>query len=246
MVELDEQIAAVWESIVANEGEWLAKRILHFDLSLETAIKELRTKRKTRREIAFQTILKNRTFHGGILAEGSGFLKNGENGRGILSRWYPQTIARRITNLSMVNHRMDFIHGEAFDTLRATAEDDESVFSLIRLTQQAAKAGSRLYTHFELDHEKLFALCETLRGDFLMTYDNAPELMKLARKHSFQVKPVAMKNTHHAKMTELLIGRNLDWLEETARIQERPRILKSAARKPKLAVRELKVSPIFS
>jgi len=25
------------------------------------------------------------------------------------------------------------------------------------------------------------------------------------------MKEIAMKNTHHAKMTELLIGRNLDW-----------------------------------
>ena len=28
----------------------------------------------------------------------------------------------------------------------------------------------------------------------------------------FEVKEVAMKNTHHAKMTELLIGPNLRWL----------------------------------
>ena len=53
-----------------------------------------------------------------------------------------------------------------------------------------------------------------------MTYDNATEVMQLASKHGFQVKPVAMKNTHHAKMTELLIGRNLDWLGETSRIHK--------------------------
>lgn len=35
---------------------------------------------------AFCTILKNRIFHGGILAKGSGMIKNGENGKGIASR----------------------------------------------------------------------------------------------------------------------------------------------------------------
>ena len=64
----------------------------------------------------------------------------------------------------------------------------------------------------ELDYERLFKICETLRGDFLMTYDNAEEVKAMARRHGFEMKPVAMKNTHHAEMTELLIGRNLDWL----------------------------------
>lgn len=45
-----------------------------------------------------------------------------------------------------------------------------------------------------------------------MTYDNTPEIAALAAEFGFQAKPVAMKNTHHAKMTELLIGRDLDWL----------------------------------
>ncbi len=47
-----------------------------------------------------------------------------------------------------------------------------------------------------------------------MTYDNAPEVCGLARRHGFQTKPVAMKNTHHAEMNELLIGRDLSWVED--------------------------------
>jgi DNA adenine methylase len=50
------------------------------------------------------------------------------------------------------------------------------------------------------------------KGDFLMSYDNTDEVVKLATKFGFQSRPIAMKNTHHAKMTELLIGKNLDWL----------------------------------
>ncbi len=50
------------------------------------------------------------------------------------------------------------------------------------------------------------------KGDVLMSYDNTGEVVKLAEKFEFQHKAIAMKNTHHAKMTELLIGKNLDWL----------------------------------
>lgn len=69
LVELDEQVAAVWESVTQGDGEWLAQRILHFDLNLESLIHELQRKVSTTRERAFQTLLKNRTAHGGILAD---------------------------------------------------------------------------------------------------------------------------------------------------------------------------------
>lgn len=50
-------------------------------------------------------------------------------------------------------------------------------------------------------------------GDFLMTYDDADEVRALALRHRFETRVVAMSNTHHAKMNELLIGRNLSWVE---------------------------------
>ncbi len=45
-----------------------------------------------------------------------------------------------------------------------------------------------------------------------MTYDDAPEVRSLARQHGFDTEAIPMKNTHHAEMMELLIGRNLDWV----------------------------------
>lgn len=113
MVELDAQIAAVWKVILGGDAEWLAKRILTFDLTVDSARSELSKFPDSLRELAFQTILRNRT----------------------------------------------------------------------------------------------------LRGDFLMTYDHAEEVRRLADRCGFDTRPVAMKNTHHAEMTELLIGRNLRWVD---------------------------------
>jgi DNA adenine methylase len=78
-------------------------------------------------------------------------------------------------------------------------------------TAGGKKAGNRLYTFFELDHEALFRLSCDLAGDFLMTYSNDQTVQNLAKKHRLTTKAIAMKNTHHAKMTELLIGRDLSW-----------------------------------
>ncbi len=215
MVELDKQIAAVWETILGGDAKWLAKKLLTFELTPESAKAELAKPAQSRRDLAFQTILKNRTAHGGILAEGAGVLKNGENGKGILSRWYPQTLAKRITNIEFVAKRIEFVHGDAFEVMTEYRKEKDAVFFIDPpYTAGGKSAGSRLYTHSEVDHEKLFALCEKLHGDFLMTYDNAEEVCALAERHGFQTKPVAMKNTHHAEMNELLIGRNLDWVED--------------------------------
>lgn len=238
---MDKQIAAVWQTILGGDAEWLAKRLLTFELTPESAKAELARKPHSHREFAFQTILKNRTAHGGILAEGAGILKNGENGKGILSRWYPQTIGKRITNIELVANRIEFIHGDAFDVLERFQKEREAVFFIDPpYTAGGKRAGSRLYTHSEIDHERLFSLCEKLRGDFLMTYDNAEEVCELAEQHGFETKPVAMKNTHHTEMDELLIGRNLDWVEDGGIFREEPTPYKTSpiAKKPKSSKRK--------
>ena len=215
MVELDKQIAAVWKTILGGDAAWLAKRLLAFELTPESAKAELAKPAHSHRELAFQTILKNRTAHGGILAEGAGVLKNGENGKGILSRWYPQTLAKRIVNIEFIADQLEFIHGDAFEIITKHLKEKDSVFFIDPpYTAGGKRAGSRLYTHSQVDHERLFSICADLRGDFLMTYDNAEEVQSLAKRHGFETKPVAMKNTHHAEMSELLIGRNLDWVED--------------------------------
>ncbi|HEV2329266.1 MAG TPA: DNA adenine methylase [Verrucomicrobiae bacterium] len=222
---MDRQIAAVWETILGGGAAWLAKRILNFHLTPESAKEELSRPTQIKRELAFQTILKNRTAHGGILAEGAGVLKHGENGKGILSRWYPGTIAKRITNIEHVVTRLQFIHGDAFEILDKYRSKQNAVFFIDPpYTAGGKRAGSRLYTHCDIDHEKLFSLCENLRGEFLITYDNSDEVQALARKHGFKTRAVAMKNTHHAEMTELLIGRNLDWVQEGGVFRDTPKL----------------------
>ena len=79
-------------------------------------------------------------------------------------------------------------------------------------TAAGKRAGNRLYTHHALDHEMLFTVAGTISGDFLMTYDNANDLVVMAAHHGFQTRTIAMKNTHHAVMDELLIGRDLSWV----------------------------------
>lgn len=221
MVELDEEVAAVWEAIIGGNAQWLADRVMGFNLTKQAVMEEIKKTPDTQREKAFQTILKNRTFHGGILAEGSGFLKYGENGKGIRSRWYPATLARRLLDMNHVAARIDFRRGDGLEAMREFA-DRQSVAYFIDppYTAGGKKAGRRLYTHCELDHEKLFDMCKLLKGHFLATYDNAEEVRQMARSHGFQMRLVPMTNTHHATMEELVIGRDLSWMDDFPSVHE--------------------------
>lgn len=214
MVELDEDIAAVWQCIIDGDAGWLADQILNFDLTRESVIEEISKSASTTKERAFQTILKNRTSHGGILAKGSGLLKFGENGKGIKSRWYPATLAKRITNLQRVADRIDFRCEDGLKVMKKFANLGEAVFFIDPpYTAGGKKAGKRLYKYCDINHAELFAICDSIKGDFLITYDNADEVKALAEIHGFQYCLIPMTNTHNATMQELVIGKDLSWMD---------------------------------
>lgn len=213
LVERDPCVAAVWKTILGGDGEWLADRIVEFKLTARAVDTALADEAETTRDLAFQTILRNRVNRGGILAEGAGRVKHGENGKGLTSRWYPETLQKRILEIAEIRQRLAFIEGDGIEVMQNYADrEDVAYFIDPPYTAAGKRAGSRLYTYSELDHNELFAVTATVCGDFLMTYDHAEEIEAMAQSYGFDSEPIAMKNTHHAKMTELLIGPNLAWL----------------------------------
>jgi len=75
-------------------------------------------------------------------------------------------------------------------------------------TAAGKRAGRCLYACNDLEHEELFEITASVQGDFLMTYDNTEGVLELVRRHNFDTQVISMNNTHHAEMTELLIGRD--------------------------------------
>jgi len=216
LVELDEQVAAVWQAILGGDADWLADRILSFELTYDNVRATLAEDKGGMRERAFRTLVKNRTFHGGIMAPGSSLIKNGENGKGLKSRWYPETLAKRIKAIGAIRDRFTFVCGDGIEVMRVYGRRKRAAYFIDPPYTAGGtvgkRAGTRLYSYHELDHERLFATAERAAGNVLLTYDDAPSIRDLAAKHSFKVECVAMKNTHHARMTELLICRELEWL----------------------------------
>jgi len=212
MVEMDEEIAAVWEVIMSDKNKWLADKIFSFNLTHDNIIVELEKPNKLIHDIAFCTILKNRVFHGGILAKGSGMIKKGENGKGISSRWYPKTLHDRIRAIEFVKNKIDFIKGDAFEILEQNINNEEAFFFI---DPPYTIAGKRLYTYFDIDHEKLFRLTAQLKGKFMLTYDDTTEIRQLADNYNLQYRTIPMKTTHHLKKNEIIISDNFHWWTES-------------------------------
>ena len=211
MVEIDNEIAAVWKTIFYGDVEWLMHRIISFDMNIENVNNVLSIDYATDEEKAFKTILKNRTFHGGILAKGSGLIKYGENGKGINSRWYPQTLVKRLYHIKNLKNKITFIQGNGLEVIQDGLNNNNNVYFFDPpYTAGGKKAGSRLYNHHELDHELLFSISNYIEY-FLMTYDISEEIEFLARKYDYSIKKIPMKNTHNQEMKEYIISKNLQW-----------------------------------
>ena len=209
MIEMDNDVAAVWR-VILDDGEWLARRILEFNLTIESVAEITKSEPRTDKERAFATIIRNRTNHGGILAPGSGTLKRGENGKGIASRWYPSTLAKRIRDIQTYREKITFIQGNAFNFFSPDTYNNDSYYFI---DPPYTVAGKRLYSLSEVNHELLFEQTSKLNCHFLMTYDLSDYIIELAEKYNMEYRTIPMRTTHLVKKEELLISNNFDWLQ---------------------------------
>jgi len=132
-----------------------------------------------------------------------------------LARWYPETLAKIFNSLHVIRDRLT-IHCDSLSIALSGvhAKNSQAMFFVDPpYTAGGKKAGKRLYTFSGIDHSALFDLCANVTGEFVMTYDDAHEVHALAQACGFSSRLIAMKNTHHAEMSELVIGRNLSWLD---------------------------------
>src|ERR1700736_4683614 len=152
LIERDEDVAAVWHTIFNSRyGKWLADRILEFEFTPERVRAEVDNPRfrLSLRERAFKTILRNRVQRGGILAPGAGVMKEGENGRGMASRWYPETLHKRITAMLEVKSWIRFEQGDGREVIRENADRPYVTFFI---DPPSTVAGRRLYTYNQINH----------------------------------------------------------------------------------------------
>ena len=208
LTELDPDVAAVWRVVLTGNAEALAERIRNFEVTSPNVRTVLDQPSRILLHRAFATILRNRVQHGGIMAPGASLMRDGENGKGLNSRWYPDTLAKRIEQIAAIKSRIQFHQEDAFETIARYADDPESVFFV---DPPYTLAGRRLYRHWSVDHERLFSVLSEVAGDPLLTYDDTEEVRRWAQRFGYEAVNVKMKSRQHRGKSELLIGRDLSW-----------------------------------
>ena len=209
MVELDRDVAAFWHAALRH-GPQLCEMIKDFQPTRDSVDALSQRIPVDVLEHGFRTLVLNRTRCGGILAPGASLSRYGEGGKGVASRWYPETLVRRLSDIAGHARRIGFCEADGISQLEVligSLGDDCVLFVDPPYTAGGKRAGKRLYAHSELDHGRLFELLADRVCDFLMTYDRTPEIEALVRNHGFHTVQVLMKNTHHARIPELVISR---------------------------------------
>ena len=207
MIELDPHVAAFWQAAL-QEGEALAQRIEDFAPTADNVLALIQTEPATVLDHGFRTLVLNRTRRAGILAPGAALMRTGENGQGLRSRWYPATLAGRIRSLQPFCSRITFRQGDALQLLDPLLQTERQITALFvdpPYTAGGKQAGKRLYTCHELDHDRLHLWLVQQGRPFLMTYNEAPEVLDRVTRHGFYAVRVAMQNAHHDILSELVI-----------------------------------------
>lgn len=210
MIELDHDVAAFWHSAL-RDSRGLASAIKEFKPTRDVLCSWDADEPRSVREHGFRTLVLNRTRRAGILAQGASFMRVGENGKGLLSRWYPETLATRLSDIADHADKIVFCEGDGMRLLPPLLHGwgkRAAVFLDPPYTAGGKKAGARLYANSTIDHEGLFRLLAKRKSSFLMTYDEAPEIVKLVHKHRFHAVRVEMRNAHNTCMRELVITRD--------------------------------------
>ena len=208
MAEIDPEVAAVWQTILSDDFASLISMIRSFRLTRKNVKKLLNEDMGNIAETAFKCIVRNRVQRAGILAPGAGLLLNGEDGKGLHSRWYPRTLESRIEQVRALAPRIEFIEGDGMAVLKRYKSNPKVTFFIDPpYVARNGGPGRRLYRYNSVNVESLFEILSDVAGPFFLTLHEDDSVQRLAKLYGFQVKELPMRTAHHTIKTELAITR---------------------------------------
>jgi len=212
MIELDPDVASVWEAMLNGKAGWLSTKIETFKPSRRAVLAQLKISPRAGHTRAWKTLLRNRVSHGGILAPRAGLLRRGEDDNGIMSRWYPETLVFRISEINKIRRKIRFIQGDGLAWIENYRPKSDSKSLAFFIDPPYSSVGERLYTYGQVDQERLFRAAADLPGRILMTYHDSSEIRCLAEQFRFEFRQVEMRSRQHTAKTELLVSKDFEWL----------------------------------
>jgi len=206
LAELDPDVAAVWNVILNGQADAFAAKIRNFNLTKASARETLDAKCRDRLDRAFRCLLQNRISRGGIMAPGAGVLNYGEAGKGIQSRWYPDTLAKRIEAIHAIRHKLKFVEDDGIKLLRKFSSTAQTAaFVDPPYVVGGRGAGLRLYRHHQVDYKELFKVIQDFCGPMIITYHRSEIVEREARNAGVDCHTVSMHTAHTISKRQLIL-----------------------------------------
>ena len=159
---------------------------------------------------AAQTILLNRLSYSGVMTRGAGLMAGGENGRGLFSRWYPETIYDRLRRIDGMRHRLVVPprDTDGVAVLRAAAEFPslETVARHVFFIDPPYEGpGRRLYHEHDVSTAEVITLTSGLKLPAIMTLPAEDWIIDLGDIHGLSMVVIPMRGSH-GKRKELILS----------------------------------------
>src|SRR5699024_9391043 len=111
----------------------------------------------------------------------------------------------RFIAIRSIRERFTFVQSDAITEIEENHDRGSVHFIDPPYTASGKKAGSRLYTHNEVDHVRLFEAVKQCAGPAMLTYDDNNWVRGQADQAGFMLATSTMQSTHLVTMHELVI-----------------------------------------
>jgi DNA adenine methylase len=197
----DERICQFWERAIHDPS--LAEEVLAFQCTRDN-VEALCAHPEA--NIALWVIVKTHTSFGGHLDQG------GLRSERIDQRWNPEALYRKLAMVRALASRIIIRHMKAVECLRKYGDANNSAY----IDAPYPGMGKDLYRRADMNHDELFGTLAAWPGNWFATYNNDAQVGALCNQYGFRYERLQMRNAHHMQKTELIIGRDLDWLNNKA------------------------------
>jgi len=205
LVEKDPGYAAVWQTALGPDADWLIAQLLALPPRREALRTALASEPTSEKEHAFHTLIESWGYHRARRTKGFGFLAD-ESSRGAgasLARvWKPQEWALRILALQGLRRRITVQQGCGIEAMAAHA-GRRDVF--VYADPPYPTAGERMYVHGTVDLPALLAGCRQAQEPVVMSCEDHGDMVSQAAALGLDCLRVSMHSATNTQMRELLI-----------------------------------------
>ncbi|HEX5702489.1 MAG TPA: DNA adenine methylase [Pyrinomonadaceae bacterium] len=182
--EKDPLVAGFWKTVF-KDTEWLVEQVERLEITVENWKAYRDRVCRTNRESALACIFLNRTSFSGILADSAGPIggPNQASDYKIDCRFNKEDVIKRIRQASELKDRVKFVNRGGWKSTikKVKALDYKPQETFFYFDPPFYAKADRLYRYYfeDQDHLELCRFLNTFKRPWLLSYDNAPEIVKM-------------------------------------------------------------------